>query len=218
MQFREHLTYMIAGLQSSKVVIVDDFYLGTGLEPDAIGRMSSERGIRLAASVLDFYSQVNGAVIQWRCNPDAVDSITLRKDDDVDRINGLVYLYTLDEMLEDWTNLHNTPFDEGMEDKSRLASFHPFDKNVEEAFAGFVVHEGVIENRMYYLRQYEELIPFEASLETYITALLQSRGFLWWQDSFASRPAGASIDDLYYYVPQLFSGETLPVFQTTEEW
>ena len=170
-------------------------------------------GLVLGDSILEFFTQINGGVIQWRLNPKAAGTMELRKPSDMESIQGRAYFFTLDELAPEWPHLRNTPFDEGMEDKNRLHTFRPFDKNVEEAFAGFVVEEGTLVDEMVYMRQYEDLVRLDVDLTGYLRALVQAKAFLWWQDVFAARPGGQATQDLYYYVPRLFKGTTLDLFQ-----
>ncbi len=213
MDYRKLLRHLIDELQANPGVLVGDAYLGEGLTNREMREQAGEHGLKLAEPVREFYSQIDGAIIQWRLKPEAAASIRLRGGDGANVIRGEASFYMLNEMLPEWANLRGTPFDEGLKDKGRIRRFRPFDKNVEEAFAGFVVEGKQVGPGIYYLRQGEDLAPLAAGPEEYVRALVQARAFQWWQDAFAARPGGLSDADVAFYVPQLFQGETLDAFK-----
>ena len=213
MDYRRLLDGLSAELEANEAIVLEDYYLNRGLKPKAARATAARHGLKLGDGLLEFFTQVNGGVIQWRFNPKAAGRLELRQPNDASVISGFAAFYMLDELLQAHTGLHGTPFEEGLEDKTRLAAFRPLDKNVEEALAGFEVENGVLVDRMVYLRQYEDLVDLGVDLSGYLQALVQAKAFIWWQDVFAARPAGKVVADLYYYIPLLFEAEKLNAFR-----
>jgi hypothetical protein len=211
--YRRILSGLIEELEANDAVLLEEPYLGEGLSPAKAKKIAADQGLVLADSVLEFFSQINGGVIEWRLAPKAAAQLSLRKPSDAKSIRGRVYFYRLDELTTASTSLLDTPFQEGLSNPTRLRAFRPFDKNVEEAVAGFMAARNQLPDRLVYIRQYEDVVALNANLREYVEALVQSRAFLWWQDSFAARPGGLAVSDLYHYVPQLVPGATLDRFR-----
>jgi hypothetical protein len=211
--YRKLLNGLVTELDANDSVMIEEHYLGRGLSVKQAKDIAAQHNLTLSDSILELFTQINGGIIQWRLAPGAEGAVQLRQDSDAENIRGLAYLYTLDELVPEWTNLQNSPFAEGLEDRDRLRSFRPFDKNVEEAFAGFMVRDGILEDEAVYLRQYHDLTRLGVDVAGYLRALVQSKAFLWWQETFAARPAGRTTEDLYFYLPRLFPNETLDAFR-----
>jgi hypothetical protein len=211
--YRRLLNGLIKELAANDAVVLEEPYLGQGLSPTKAKKIAADHGLVLADPVLEFFTQINGGVIEWRLAPKAAARLSLRKTSDTKSIRGRAYFYRLDELTPESTSLLDTPFQEGLSNPTRLRAFRPFDKNVEEAVAGFMVARGQLPDRLVYIRQYEDVVALNATLREYVEALVQSRAFLWWQDTFAARPGGLEVSDLYHYVPQLFPGATLDRFR-----
>jgi hypothetical protein len=212
MSYRQMLSGLIEELQDNEAVVVEEPYLGQGLTAPEARTIAARHGVVLADPVLDFFTQINGGIIEWRLAPNAARRLSLRRPADANSISGRAYFYRLDEMLED-PALAGTPYEQKLTNPAALRDFRPFDKNVEEAFAGFMVTRGRLSDKTTYLRQYKDLAAFGATLRQYIEALVQCKAFLWWQDAFVARPGQRATADLYHYVPQLFPGETLDRFR-----
>jgi hypothetical protein len=211
MRYRNLLQGLVDELAKNPHVSLEDHYLGQGLDPEDIQELADEHGVVLPASVRVFYSEVNGAVIHWRSTPEAARMLGLGTEADSERIGGRVNVFMLDELLAPQP-LQDTPFAEGVTNANRLTRFRPFDWNVEEAFVGFLQDGSKIVDRMVYLRQYDDLTSLDCSLAEYIQAMAQVKAFFWWQDAFASRPAGSELYDLYRHLPRLFPGKAFDGF------
>ena len=211
--YRRILGGLIMELSSNERIVVEDAELGEGLPAKRVTEISQQNDVVLPASIVDFFTQVNGAIVSWRLAPGAAAGLNLRRDADRDSIQGRASFHTLGKLLTEWTSLPGTPYEEGLSERARLQAFRPFDKNVEEAFAGFMVAKGRVVDNMVYLRQYHDIVSLEANLSRYVRALVECKAFLWWQDAYAARPGGRTKADLYHYVPQLFPGSTLPSFR-----
>jgi hypothetical protein len=211
--YRRLLDGLIRELASNDAIAMEEPYLGRGLTTAKAKKIAADHGLALDDSLLEFFTQINGAVIEWRLTPKGARRVTLRRPADARSIRGQAYFYRLDELAPEPTSLLGTPFQEGLSKPARLRDFRPFDKNVEEAVVGFMVARGSLHDRMVYVRQYEDVVALNANLHEYVEALVQARAFLWWQDAFAARPGGREVADLYHYVPQLFPGATLDRFR-----
>lgn len=212
--YRYPLVQLIDELQAHEAIVVRDCYLGDGLSQQVVDGASGEYSLRLAEPIRMFYRQVNGVVIEWQLAPDASGAVEYLHEYE-DPIYGTVNIMTLQELLPRWTHLQDSVWDELMDGvgRERLKRFRPFDQNVEEAFVGFLAEEGIAKDALYYLRQEEQdFIEMNSTIEQYLHALRQSRGFYWWQDAFALRPARFGAREMFAYVPQLFPGEQFSAF------
>lgn len=212
--YRYLLLQIVDELVAHDAVVVEDSYLGDGLRQQAIDEAEEEFGLRLAESIKAFYRQVNGVIIEWQLDPETSHAVEYLHEYE-DPIYGSVNIMTLREMLPSWVHLQDSVWDEMMDaaGRKRLSRFRPFDQNVEEAFVGLLIEDDGVSDTLYYLRQEEQdLIEMKSTIEQYLEALRQSRGFYWWQDAFALRPAHFGAREMFAYVPQLFPGEQFSAF------
>lgn len=214
--YRDVLLGIVQELESHKAILVKDWYIGEGLDEDNIQQIEAQYGTKLDDSLKRFYGQVNGAIIEWELRPQQNDvAIQYRREGHPDPIYGLINLLRLGEVLPEWDELQNSVWDDRMSDdeaKEDLKAFRPFDDNVEEAFIGFLVEKGVLEDELYFLLQGQDICSVDSNVEGYLKALAQSRGFYWWQESYTLRPAGFGNDDMFFYISQLFPDETFSTF------
>ena len=213
--YRKLLSDLVSDLEANKAVKVTEAYLAEGLSSAAIADLEKSFGVRLARNLKRFYRQVNGVTIRWELQPKQIEiQVRYRYTDKPHLLFGVSALSSLEEMLGETKRLQEVMLGqfEDPDIREDVEAFRWFDKNVDEALAGFLCEDGRIDDRVYFMLQGDGVYGMNARLEEYLAALRQSRAFIWWQKSYAFRPAGFGNADMYYYIPQLFPGERFSAF------
>ena len=208
---------LIDNLSSNEMIVVEEAYIGSGLSLEEINKLEAQYGIELDDEVKSFYREINGVIVEWALDNNFSDVINYIHTDYEDPIYGSVNILMLEEMLEEWIEFQGSYWDSVLseESKQELLAFKPFDDNIEEAFIGFKTEKRKISNNLYFQKQedgYMYLIDAKSTIEQYIDALCQSRGFYWWQDLFTSRPIDLEATELKHYISQLFPNEEFLTF------
>ena len=201
------LDLLIKELDAHPKLLVEEAFAGPGLSGADITRSERETGVTLAPSVRDFYRQVNGVVIEWILDPNERTGTLAPRFEYEEPVYGSVNILTLDEMLAGGEGFDPAAWSRGMDvdAASELQRFRPFDENVEEAYSGLLVHEGIVEDRLFYLeRDAEYLIDTQQGISDYVRALCESKGFYWWQRAFALGLVAEGTDAMHYYLSRLF--------------
>lgn len=216
MNFAALLNELAQELEQHPALEVQEAYVRTGLDEEAISALEKRFRLRLPKGVRTFYREVNGAVIKWHLGTGSElspfrGSLEYRKS-----VWGTIDILPLEDLLmPPAMELQNSPWDELMDEAAReeLARFHPLDQNVEEAMVGLLVIGSRMGFRLQFLRQEAEwLLDTRAAMQQYVRALRQCRGFAWWQEVFALRPAGLKSSAMFHYVSQLFPAERFSAF------
>jgi len=212
--YKEKLEKIVNELLQHKDIQVTDYYIGKGWDPKKIEEILLLNNIKITKALVEFYSQVNGAVIIWELKENA--DIKLRHTDTLNNIKGFINIFRLDEIFTGGEILQSPAWSEAMSDQDALEdlkNFKPFDQNDDDSYIGFLVNDNFIEDKLFYIQREKEVIDTKSDISVYLDALQSSRGFLWWQSSFALRPSGFNYDDMYYYISQLFPDEKFDVFK-----
>jgi hypothetical protein len=217
MKSRAMIDDMMADVKNNRALILEDAYVGKGLTDGEIDAIEAQHGVRLMRGVRSYYRQLNGVIVKWRLDSaKRIKSIKRLHADYDEPICGIVNMCTLEEIMVASSELFGSVWDEQMDAfaKAELACFRPFDRNVEEALVGLLCRNGQIRDSLYFLTKGAKyLVDMRADLARYLRALCQSRGFLWWQESFALRPGGIGRIELCHYISQLFPAENFSEFE-----
>ena len=216
----EKFKELVQVLKLHPSIVLDDEPIYHTLEREDIIDFLKFYDVReIPENLLSFYRQLDGFKLRWHYAPQGVEDIQKRENDnDFATVRGEITIpfmgsmLAYDEFLDDW-GLSMLP-----EEAADLVNFRCIDDNGNNDWiqVGFIIEDKIIKDELYYLQSGDEgFCALECTFDQYIEALIQAKGFVGWQKTFASRTSEflRNRSDLFFYMHQLFPNEKLESFK-----